>query len=276
MKNKINAWKKAISGWVFLSHSSFDIEKVKIIRNYLEEYQFNAIMFFLKCFENGEDNKKEIEKLLKCEIKSRNIFIFCQSENSKKSKWVNWEREIAKKEDKIYLEIDVEKLDYQKCIELSKIDLLIRYSTLYFIYYSSKKEIIEELEKKLEGFKILKNSENLKKEKEIKKVKQAIAETKNKGFVILFVSEDSKKKKEFWTEKQIALDKDVRIIVVLMDDITIEDFPALKKYKYFIYGKNTNVEKLSNQIYSYIKNEFEKELESLKGINNENLVGENS
>ncbi len=154
--------------------------------------------------------------------------------------------------------------------------MLIRYSTLYFIYYSSKKEIIEELEKKLEGFKILKNSENLKKEKEIKKVKQAIAETKNKGFVILFVSEDSKKKKEFWTEKQIALDKDVRIIVVLMDDITIEDFPALKKYKYFIYGKNTNVEKLSNQIYSYIKNEFEKELESLKGINNENLVGENS
>lgn len=128
-------WEKSTNGWVFLSHSSLDIEKIKIIRNYLEDYQFNAIMFFLKCFEDDENYKEEIEKLLKCEIKSRNIFIFCKSENSKKSKWIDWEKDIAQRENKFYLEIDIEKLDYQKCTELAKIDLLIRYSTLYFFIF---------------------------------------------------------------------------------------------------------------------------------------------
>ena len=169
MHNKITNWQKSINGWVFLSHSSLDIEKVKIIRNYLESYSFNSIMFFLKCFEDGQDHKKEIEKLIKCEIKTRNVFIFCKSDNSKRSKWVQWEKEIAQNENKLYLEIELEKLDYQKCTELSKIDLLIKHSTFYFIFYSSKKEIIENLEKKLEGFKIIKNSGDLKKEKKLKK-----------------------------------------------------------------------------------------------------------
>ena len=130
-KIKIDTWKKAISGWVFLSHSSLDIERVKTIRNYLEESQFNAIMFFLKCLDY-EEEQKQIEKLLECEIKNRNIFIHCKSNNSLQSKWVNWEINKAKKENKLFLEIDLDKLEYQKCIELSKIDILVRYSTLYF------------------------------------------------------------------------------------------------------------------------------------------------
>lgn len=131
MRNKINAWKETISGWVFLFHSFLDIEKVKVIRNYLEEYQFNSIMFFLKCFEDGKKHTKEIKRLLECEIKSRNIFVFCKSVNSKKSKCIKWEKDIAIKQEKIYLEIDIEKLNYQKCMELSKIDLLIK--IFYFL-----------------------------------------------------------------------------------------------------------------------------------------------
>lgn len=61
-----------------------------------------------------------------------------------------------------------------------------------------------------------------------------------------------------------------------MDGIEIKEFPALINYKYFIYEENLSIEELYNKIYSYIKSEFEKELENLKGVNNENLVGKNS
>jgi hypothetical protein len=44
-------WEKKANGWVFLSHASNDYEDVKIIRNYLEENGFSALMFYLKCLE---------------------------------------------------------------------------------------------------------------------------------------------------------------------------------------------------------------------------------
>lgn len=259
-KIKIDTWKKAISGWVFLSHSSLDIERVKTIRNYLEESQFNAIMFFLKCLDD-EEEQKQIEKLLECEIKNRNIFIHCKSNNSLQSKWVNWEINKAKKENKLFLEIDLDKLEYQKCIELSKIDILVRYSTLYFIFSMSDIDKIKKLKKKLEGFKILNNfkSENILANEPIKtSLENMIKEIKQKGFILLFISENSKKSSWFWTEKQIALDKNARIINIILDkNISIDEFPVLKNFKTIQY-QNSN--QLYDELYNYIKQEFEKEL----------------
>ena len=41
--------------WIFLSHSSDDFDKVRKIRNYLEEKSYRPLMFYLKCLESDEE-----------------------------------------------------------------------------------------------------------------------------------------------------------------------------------------------------------------------------
>ena len=41
--------------WIFLSHSSEDFNKVRKIRNYLEEKSYRPLMFYLKCLESDEE-----------------------------------------------------------------------------------------------------------------------------------------------------------------------------------------------------------------------------
>lgn len=69
--------------WVFLSHSNKDYEKVRQVRNMLEEQSLRPQMFFLHCL-NDDD---EIDLLIKREIDCRTRFILCDSENARKSHW---------------------------------------------------------------------------------------------------------------------------------------------------------------------------------------------
>ena len=73
--------------WVFLSHSNEDFEKLRMVRNRLEELNFRPLLFFLKCLEDD----KEISDLIKREIEARERFILCRSKFSEKSKWVKQE-----------------------------------------------------------------------------------------------------------------------------------------------------------------------------------------
>lgn len=80
-------------GWIFISHSHQDIGVVREIRNQLEEAGFEPLLFFLKCL-NDDD---EIESLIKREIEAREWFLYVESENARKSKWVRSEREFIQK-----------------------------------------------------------------------------------------------------------------------------------------------------------------------------------
>ena len=61
--------------WVFVSHSTKDFEKERLVRNALEDSGFRPILFYLKCMENED----EINELLKREIDARRRFILCDS-----------------------------------------------------------------------------------------------------------------------------------------------------------------------------------------------------
>ena len=98
-------FKRLHRGYIFLSHSHSDIDKVRRIRNLLEEEGFEPLCFYLKCL----NDDSEIEELIKREIDAREWFVFVDSENSRKSKWVQLEREYIIKTNKkkiITLEID--------------------------------------------------------------------------------------------------------------------------------------------------------------------------
>ena len=91
--------------WVFLSHSNKDYEKVRKVRNLLEEQSLRPLMFFLHCL-NDDD---EIDSLIKREIDCRTRFILCDSENARKSHWVQKEVEYIKSQNRICETIDLSK-----------------------------------------------------------------------------------------------------------------------------------------------------------------------
>ncbi len=75
--------------YFFISHSHLDIEKVRIVRNIVEEtFFYEPILFFLKCLSEEE----EINNLVRREITERVWFIYCKSRNAERSRFVAEER----------------------------------------------------------------------------------------------------------------------------------------------------------------------------------------
>lgn len=96
--------------WVFLSHSNKDYEKVRIVRNILEEHSFRPLMFFLKCLDD-EKNYDEVRSLIRREIDSRNRFILCDSPNAQSSDWVQEEVEYIQSKQRFYQTVDLKDAD---------------------------------------------------------------------------------------------------------------------------------------------------------------------
>jgi hypothetical protein len=228
-------WEKKANGWVFLSHSSHDYEEVKIVRNYLEDNGFSALMFYLKSLED-KDKKKLIQPLLEWEISARNIFVSCTSKFAKKSKWFRWERCYVKSlSSKIYREIDIDKLKYERCTQLSKLDNLMKQATLFFLYSHKDNYKVDKVYKHLEssGFRIFKDTVSIKTGDHIQdKIYNALEETKERGAVLVFLSKNAKKSKWFWKEKEMVLNHNAFIIPILLDNISINDFPAFENLQY--------------------------------------------
>lgn len=95
--------------WIFLSHSSEDFNKVRKIRNYLEEKSYRPLMFYLKCLESDE----EIYDLITREIDVRTRFVLCDSENARCSDWVKKEMDYISNQNppRSFLRIDLSQAD---------------------------------------------------------------------------------------------------------------------------------------------------------------------
>lgn len=107
------------NGYFFLSHSSKDIEKVRKIRNLIENENGNPILFYLKCLDgdspSGED-KEQLKGLISREILARKKFILCKSKYTEpplSSKWIEWEKAEVKKLQKNNKEIQVHEVDIE-------------------------------------------------------------------------------------------------------------------------------------------------------------------
>ena len=94
--------------WVFLSHSTKDFERVRLVRNVLEDYKFRPILFYLKCLEN----ETEVNDLLRREIDARKRFLLCDSPNAQASKFVQSEVNYIKAQQRMYEIVDVSSIDF--------------------------------------------------------------------------------------------------------------------------------------------------------------------
>ncbi len=141
--------------YFFISHSHLDIEKVRLIRDTIEEtFFYEPILFFLKCL----SAENELQELLQREISERIWFIYCKSENAEKSKYVQQEREyvnhLINKGKKIHIiEVELDKYNiwnnkiynYIK----SQIAFQIKKTKLFISYSRSNRNIFLELKENL-------------------------------------------------------------------------------------------------------------------------------
>lgn len=124
--------------WVFLSHSNEDYEKVRKVRDMLEDQHMRPLMFFLKCL-NDHD---EIDSLIKREIDCRTRFILCDTEESRKSAWVQREVEYIKSKDRNFDVIDLTVCDeeiYQQIEQLKK------QATIFISYNREEIQLAEQV-----------------------------------------------------------------------------------------------------------------------------------
>lgn len=128
--------------WVFLSHSNKDYEKVREVRNLLEEQNFRPLMFFLNCLNEDE----EIDSLIKREIDSRKRFILCDSENAKSSKWVQREVDYIKSKQRYYYTLDLNSSSDKIAKDILQ---FARESTVYISYSRNDEVYFEQLKSML-------------------------------------------------------------------------------------------------------------------------------
>lgn len=132
--------------WVFLSHSNKDYERVRRVRDMLENQHMRPLMFFLNCLKDDE----EIDSLIKREIDCRTRFILCDSKEARKSQWVQKEVAYIKSKDRFLEIID---LDWSDDKILKKLNEFKRNATIFFSY--SKRingNIIEAVYKRLKKY----------------------------------------------------------------------------------------------------------------------------
>ncbi len=212
--------KKHDGGYIFISHSHDDIEKIRKIRNELEQNGFEPLCFYLKCLRD----KDEIEDLIKREIDAREWFLFVDSENSRKSNWVKMEREyIESTNEKKIITVDIsDDKAVKKAVEK------IIHNLRIFISYSRRdqaiaKRINECLKKK--DYLTFLDLEDLMAGDFVVQINNAIVEASEDGCVLLLVTENSLKSEWVLKEVLFAVSKGGNIISVIIGNIDLTDYP---------------------------------------------------
>lgn len=205
-------------GYVFISHSHNDIDKVRKIRNFLEEEGFEPLCFYLKCL----NDDSEIEELIKREIDAREWFVFVDSENSRKSKWVQLEREYIRKTDKkkiITLEID----NPDSCNKT--VDKILHNLRVCVVSSGRDYQVSARFQSALEKKDYLVfGSRNFNGEQNFwQQTKRAVVKAAKEGLVIALLSEASMKSAYISWEILTALKKGGNVIPVLLGDAELSE-----------------------------------------------------
>lgn len=108
--------------WIFVSHSTKDIGKVRFIRNYLERAGAEPLIFRLKFL---DARPRGIPILLRAEISERQFFLLCRSKHSMTSGWVLKEvAHVDKIKNKVKHVIDLDRAPW--ITPISDIETLLR------------------------------------------------------------------------------------------------------------------------------------------------------
>lgn len=189
--------------WIFVSHSTKDWEEVRRVRNLLEEKGHKPLLFFLKCVED----ESELDDLLKREIEARSWFLLCDSENARRSKWVQAEASYIKQLDDKHHET----IDLHAPIEaqVERIDRLSRRVTVFLSYASKDHQMAERIRRTLAGFEysVWADSSLAPGIDADQQIARAIDQAVARGFVLVLLSPNSMESAWVRREVQYSLGK---------------------------------------------------------------------
>ncbi len=251
--NFFDKLKKAKGGYIFLSHSHDDIEKVREIRNRLEQNGFEPLCFYLKCL----DDDSEIEDLIKREIDAREWFVFVNSENSRRSKWVTLEREyITSTDSKKIITVDIDN-DTAVSDTIEKISHNLR----IFVSYSSKDEAVaRKISDKLtekDYLVFFAADRNLSNDAYMDISAEAISRASKEGCVIALLSENSIKSSWVKNELLFTLEEEGNVVPVLLGDVKPDSLFKLllsnfQQYHLSASPTDSEIEEMIDKIGSFI------------------------
>lgn len=247
--------------WIFLSHSSHDIEKVRIIRNEFERLGHNPLTFHLKCLtDKTEDGKKELFDLIKREIEAREWFVFCESPEAKKSPNVALEHSyiLNSGKDKIW-SIDMTQDINSILYNVKKICTSIE----VFISYSHKDhELIKPLINTLvEKDYSVWTDENIKPSSKSfeEQISDAIYTCSKRGFYIIVISDNSTDLRYVKNELNFAYANGATIIPIVLGSphISTDILFYISRYQYISVDLlNIDYDLVINKIETTVKNKI--------------------
>ena len=248
---------KSEGGYVFISHSHKDIEKVRKIRNELEDNGFEPLCFYLKCL----NDESEIDSLIKREIDAREWFIYVDSKNARESDWVRREREyISESNKKKILTIDLNDNNDIKAFTKKVISNL----KVYISYSNHDVSIAEKINNKLQerDYKTFFALNDLKYSGEwLNQIQDAIVDASKNGFVLFLLTKHSAQSKYVTAEIDKALEENGKIITVIVGDFDLDGLPAYKRRRMCCCKINENptdndYDKIIDYIGDYIIKNF--------------------
>lgn len=231
---------KALGGHIFLSHSHDDIEQVRQIRNQLEQEGFEPLCFYLKCLSDDS----EIEDLIKREIDAREWFVFINSENSRRSKWVNLEREyITHTNSKKIITVDLDDAQsVQNALEMITTGLRA------FVSYAYKDVALASRIQRMLGQKdfLVYDLENIQAGDEwAESVANAIEDVAKSGIIIGLYTDNFLQSQWARNEMRYAADLGARIVPIIVGDTSLppsQEFLLATRKRYYISAFPTDDE----------------------------------
>ena len=217
--------------YFFISHSHLDIEKVRIIRNVIEEtFFYEPILFFLKCL----SDENELQDLIRREIGERIWFVYCKSENAERSKYVQQEREYLQKlldsgKRINVLEIELDKFEIwdKDCHDYirKQIAYHIRTSKIFISYSHADAHVAREMRAELteRGFSVWMDTDMAAGASYAETIVSKIKENSYKDGVFLFLmTPQSSNNMLMQHEMRCAIDCGAMIVPVYLTDETSE------------------------------------------------------
>lgn len=212
--------------WIFVSHATEDLKRVREVRNYLESKDASPLLFHLKALKKPD----EFWTLIKREITERPFFLLCESTHASNSSWVSKERQAAnhaaKRSPKKIGKIRVDSAQ----LDLGILDNFIASTRVFPSYAYADRMAVQPFLTSLarRGFEILDDLQNFAVGDDLRsQIATSLRSASENGWVLVFLTGRSLESEWVRLEIQMALELRANIIPVILEPIDRLDVPSV-------------------------------------------------
>ncbi len=216
--------------WIFVSHASDDIVRVREVRNYLENKGASPLLFHLRALADPE----EFWPLIEREISARNFFLYCQSAVAEDREWVRRERaavEASRKERPI--RIDSIRVDDTE-LDVAKLDAFLAKTRVFPSYTRADQETILPFLNAMErgGFQVFSPQRDVPLGSQWQDIlRTELMEAARNGWIVAFLSQRSLQSQWVQIEIETGIEIGAKFIPVAIENIDLPS--ALAHIRYF-------------------------------------------